>query len=50
MTNELIIMNESIRLMKEGVIKGTGNFIEVEKADGTKEKLEMPKQIHTFNG
>ena len=50
MTNELIIMNESIRLMKEGVIKGTGNFIEVEKADGTKEKLEMPEQIHTFNG
>ena len=50
MTNAMIIMNESIRLMKEGVIKGTGEFIEVENADGTKEKLEMPEPIHTFNG
>lgn len=50
MTNEVIILNESVRLMKEGVIKGTGEFFEVEKADGTKEKLEVPEAIHTFNG
>lgn len=50
MTNAMIILNESVRLMKEGVINGTGEFIEVENANGTKEKLEMPEPIHTFNG
>lgn len=50
MTNEMIIMNESIRLMEEGVIKGTGEFVEVEKEDGTKDMLELPEEIHTFNG
>lgn len=50
MTNAMIILNESVRLMEEGVIKGTGEFIEVENADGTKKKLEMPEPIHTFNG
>ena len=50
MTNETIILNESIRLMKEGMLKGTGEFIEFEKEDGTKEKVELPEEIHTFNG
>ena len=34
--------------MKENKIKGTGEFIVIEKEDGTKEKMEMPEQIHTF--
>ena len=50
MTNAMIIMNESIRLMEEGVIRGCGQFVEVEKEDGTKEMLELPEEIHTFNG
>ena len=50
MTNAMIILNESVRLMEEGTLKGTGKFVEVENADGTTTKLEMPQEIHTFNG
>ena len=38
MTNAQIILQESIKLMKENKIKGTGEFIVIEKEDGTKEK------------
>lgn len=50
MTNAMIIMNESIRLMEEGVLHGCGQFVEVENEDGTKKTLELPEEIHTFNG
>lgn len=50
MTNAMIILNESVRLMNEGVLKGTGEFVEVENEDGTKQMLELPEEIHTFNG
>ncbi len=48
MTNAMIILNESVRLMEEGVLKGTGEFITIENEDGTKRELEMPEPIHTF--
>lgn len=50
MTNAKIIFNESVRLMEQGVLKGTGEFVTVENEDGTKTELEMPEAIHTFNG
>ena len=50
MTNAMIIFNESVRLMKEGTLKGTGEFVTVENADGETVELEMPEPIHTFNG
>lgn len=50
MTNAAIIMNESLNLMERGILKGSGNFVEVVNADGTKETVEMPEEIHTFNG
>lgn len=50
MTNAMIILTESVRLMKDGVLKGTGEFITVENEDGTKTELELPEEIHTFNG
>ena len=50
MTNAMIILNESVRLMEEGVLKGTGEFVEIENEDGTTKRLEMPEEIHTFNG
>lgn len=50
MTNEMIIFQESIRLMDEGVLKGSGEFAEIEAPDGTKKTVELPEQIHTFNG
>lgn len=48
MTNAMIILNESVRLMEEGVLKGTGQFVEIENEDGTTRQLEMPEPIHTF--
>lgn len=48
MTNASIILNESIRLMNDGVLTGTGRFVEVENADGTTDLLELPEEIHTF--
>ena len=50
MTNQMIILLTSIDLMKEGKLRGTGEFIEVKKEDGTKMMLELPEEIHTFNG
>lgn len=34
MTNTMIIFTESVRLMDEGVLKGTGEFVKMVKADG----------------
>ena len=50
MTNAMIIFQESIRLMDEGVLNGSGEFAEIEAPDGTKKTVELPEQIHTFNG
>lgn len=50
MTNARIILNESIRLMDEGTLKGTGKFVNIEYEDGTTATVEMPEEIHTFNG
>lgn len=49
MTNEMIILMESVKLMEEGIIKGTGQFIVVEDKDGNKKELEMPEPIHTYS-
>ena len=49
MTNAQIIMNESFRLMEEGIIKGSGIFGQIETAEGIKE-IELPEAIHTFEG
>lgn len=52
MTNAQIIMNESIRLMEEGIIKGTGRMFEavIVDAEGneTKKMVEEPEAIHTY--
>lgn len=52
MTNAQIIMNESIRLMDEGIIKGTGRMFEavIVDADGneSKQMVEEPEAIHTY--
>lgn len=50
MTNAMIILMESVRLMDEGKLRGTGQFIEVQNDDGTTKQLELPEEIHTFNG
>lgn len=50
MTNEKIIFNESVRLMNEGILKGTGEYVRVQYDDGTTANVELPEAIHTFNG
>lgn len=48
MTNAQIIFNESIELMNQGIIKGTGRTFTVEMEDGTKKTIEEPEELHTF--
>ena len=50
MTNAQIILNESIKLMEAGVLKGTGKRATMKFADGSEKEVEMPEAIHTFNG
>ena len=50
MTNRMIILNESVKLMEQGVLKGTGEFIQIENENGEIRELELPEEIHTFNG
>lgn len=49
MTNEMIILNERVKLMEAGKLKGTGKFINAE-INGEVRQLELPEEIHTFNG
>lgn len=48
MTNEQIILNESLRLMEEGKLKGTGQYAEVDLGNNVKTTIELPEAIHTF--
>lgn len=48
MTNQEIIFNESIRLMKEGIIGSTGRTITVENSEGERIEMPEPEPIHTF--
>lgn len=47
MTNAMIILMESVKLMEAGKLKGTGQYIEVETENGMK-RLEVPEAIHTY--
>lgn len=49
MTNEMIILWESVELMEKGLIGTTGRTFEVEDKDGNKRILQEPEQIHTFS-
>ena len=49
-TNVQIIMNQSLELMKQGILKPTGRVFVQELPDGTKVELPEPEAIHTYNG
>ena len=49
MTNEQIILNNSLSLMEQGILKGSGHFAQIETEEGTK-TIELPEEIHTFQG
>ena len=48
MTNSMIILSESIRLMQEGILSGSGIFGTYTDKDGNEKQIELPEQIHTF--
>ncbi|MBR4891450.1 MAG: hypothetical protein IKU15_09245 [Clostridia bacterium] len=50
MNNQTIITTESFKLMKEGTLKGSGVFQTIEDMDGVVMEVELPMEIHTFNG
>lgn len=47
MTNAQIILHESVRLMNDGILKGTGRKAVLETPLGPVE-VEQPEPIHTF--
>lgn len=49
MTNATIIMNESLKLMEAGLLKGSGVYGNITTADGTTKRIELPEEIHTFS-
>lgn len=49
MTNEQIILNNRVLLMKMGDLKGTGELFTFVDENGKCEEIEMPEVIHTFN-
>jgi len=48
MTNAQIIFNESMELMKAGIIGTTGRTFIFEDADGNKKEIQEPEPLHTF--
>lgn len=48
MTNRMIILLESIKLMEVGILSTTGQKIVVTDASGEKKELEVPEEIHTY--
>lgn len=49
MTNEQIIFNERMELMKNGTIGKSGRKIIVADADGNEKEIEEPEQMHTYS-
>lgn len=48
MTNEKIILGESLKLMESGFLAGSGKRAIVE-INGVQREIELPEPIHTFN-
>ena len=50
MTNEQIIYENSVALMKQGVLKCAGQVPFIDEATGETKMVDMPECIHTFQG
>lgn len=48
MTNKMIVLMESIKLMEQGVLAPTGEKVIVEDENGNKKELDVPEEIHTY--
>lgn len=49
MTNQEIILRESIRLMNDGIIAGSGRYVTMTDNSGAEMTIELPEAIHTFS-
>lgn len=50
MTNEQIIYNKQLELLKRGIIGTTGRIIRGKDEEGNNIEIEEPEQIHTYAG
>lgn len=48
MTNQMIILLESVKLMEQGILNPTGEKIVIKDQDGKNKELDVPEEIHTF--
>ena len=48
MTNQMIILMESVKLMEQGVLKPTGQKILIKDQNGNDKELDVPEEIHTY--
>lgn len=48
MTNNMIILMERVRLMKDGIIGTTGQTFEIEDSEGNKQIINEPEPIFTY--
>jgi len=48
MTNAMIILLHSVKLMEKGILKPTGEKIQVQDAEGEVKELDVPEPIHTY--
>ena len=48
MTNAQIILSNSIKLMEDGILKGSGILATVTDSEGNTKQIELPETIHTF--
>lgn len=53
MTNEMIVLSESVRLMEQGVIGTTGRtfkMVVIENGKEVEKEMQEPEPIHTYAG
>lgn len=53
MTNEMIILNESVKLMEEGIIGTTGRTFKmnvIQNGEEVEKEVQEPEPIHTYAG
>ena len=50
MTNEQIIYENSVALMKQGILKCAGKMPYIDEETGEESEVDMPECIHTFQG
>ena len=48
MTNQMIVLNARMEMLKEGLLKPTGRMYKVTDMEGNVKMLPEPEEIHTY--